>query len=153
MKVFLDTNIFMEYVSCRKQFKLVQAIFDAIEDGKIEAVVSVGGIYTTAYLLTRLFKEQGIHRPEQTEKLRTGLNGLLNLANVVDCRQEGIKKAINDERFVDIEDSFQYQCALQNGCNVLLTINVKDFKNVLDDNLPILTPADFVSQYISKRQD
>lgn len=58
--------------------------------------------------------------------------------------------AINDDRFVDIEDSFQYQCALHNNCDVLLTINIKDFKNVLDGPLPILTPEDFVTQYIDK---
>ena len=153
MKVFLDTNIFMEYASCRKQYKLVQAIFDAIEDEKLEAVVSAGGMYTTAYLLTRLFKEQGIHRPEQTEKLRVGLNGLLNLATIVDCNQEAISMAINDNRFVDIEDSFQYQCALHNNCDVLLTINIKDFKNVLDGPLPILTPEDFVAQYIDNSEE
>lgn len=147
MKVFLDTNIFMEYVSCRKQYKFVRTIFDIIEDGNIEAVVSVGGMYTTAYLLTRLFKEQGIHRPEQTEKLRLGLNGLLSLAKAVDCNHESVEKGINDDRFVDIEDSFQYQCALQNNCDVLLTINVKDFKNVLDGKLSILTPEEFVKRY------
>lgn len=153
MKVFLDTNVFMEYFSCRKQYKLVRDIFDFIEDGKIEAVVSVGGMYTTAYLLTRLFKEQGVHRPEQTEKLRFGLNGLLRLATIVDCNQEAIEKAINDDRFVDIEDSFQYQCALQNDCDVLLTINIKDFKNVLEGKMPILTPEEFIARYICAQKD
>lgn len=119
MKVFLDTNIFMEYVSCRKQYKLVRNIFDLIEDGNIEAVVSVRGMYTTAYLLTRLFKEQGIHRPEQTEKLRLGLNGLLSLAEAVDCNHESIENGINDERFVDIEDSFQYQLLLMGSSKAI----------------------------------
>ena len=39
MKVFLDTNIFMEYVSCRKQYETIRDVFDAIEDGKITAVI------------------------------------------------------------------------------------------------------------------
>ena len=33
MKVFLDTNIFIEYTTCRKQFRWVRDVFDAIEDG------------------------------------------------------------------------------------------------------------------------
>ena len=67
MKVFLDTNIFIEYTTCRKQFRWVRDVFDAIEDEIISAVASVGGMYTNAYLVTLYFKEHGIHRPEQTE--------------------------------------------------------------------------------------
>ena len=56
MKVFLDTNIFIEYTTCRKQFRWVRDVFDAIEDEIISAVASVGGMYTNAYLVTLYFK-------------------------------------------------------------------------------------------------
>ena len=51
MKVFLDTNIFMEYVSCRKQYETIRDVFDAIEDGKITAVMSIG-VYIPALSLS-----------------------------------------------------------------------------------------------------
>ena len=57
MKVFLDTNIFIEYTTCRKQFRWVRDVFDAIEDEIISAVASVGGMYTNAYLVTLYFKK------------------------------------------------------------------------------------------------
>ena len=38
-------------------------------------------------------------------------------------------RAVGNEAFIDIEDSFQYRCALENGCDVLVTINIKDYKN------------------------
>lgn len=47
MKVFLDTNIFLEYFERRKQYKSVSQILSAIEDKRIDGVVSVGGVYTT----------------------------------------------------------------------------------------------------------
>ena len=122
MKVFLDTNIFIEYTTCRKQFRWVRDVFDAIEDEIISAVASVGGMYTNAYLVTLYFKEHGIHRPEQTERVRQTLLAFLQLAPTVDCSAETVQEAVNDERFTDIEDSFQYHCALQNDCDVLLTI-------------------------------
>lgn len=121
MKVFLDTNIFIEYTTCRKQFRWVRDVFDAIEDEIISAVASVGGMYTNAYLVTLYFKEHGIHRPEQTERVRQTLLAFLQLAPTVDCSAETVQEAVNDERFTDIEDSFQYHCALQNDCDVLLT--------------------------------
>ena len=70
MKVFLDTNIFIEYTTCRKQFRWVRDVFDAIEDEIISAVASVGGMYTNAYLFTLYLKDHGIHRPEQRESDR-----------------------------------------------------------------------------------
>ena len=51
MKVFLDTNIFIEYTTCRKQFRWVRDVFDAIEDEIISAVASVGGMYTKMHIL------------------------------------------------------------------------------------------------------
>ncbi|MBP5536483.1 MAG: PIN domain-containing protein [Bacteroidales bacterium] len=51
MKVFLDTNIFLEYFGRRKQYQAVGRLFDAIEDGRLKAVVSAGCVYTLAYLV------------------------------------------------------------------------------------------------------
>ena len=148
MKVFLDTNIFIEFVSHRKQETLICSIFETIKKANLTAAVSVGGMYTIAYLLTRIFKKKVIHQPELNEKVRLGLNGLIDLAEVIDCSQDTIQEAINDERFTDIEDSFQYHCAEQHDCDVLLTINIKDYKNVLGGRPEVLTPEEFVEKYL-----
>ena len=50
MKVFLDTNIFLEYFERRRQYQYVSQLLSAIEDGRLKAVVSAGCIYTLAYL-------------------------------------------------------------------------------------------------------
>lgn len=148
MKVFLDTNIFIEFVSLRKQETLICSIFETIKKANLTAAVSVGGMYTIAYLLTRIFKKKDIHQPELNEKVRLGLNGLIDLAEVIDCSQDTIQEAINDERFTDIEDSFQYHCAEQHDCDVLLTINIKDYKNVLGGRPEVLTPEEFVEKFL-----
>ena len=138
----------MEYTKCRKQFKWVRDIFDAIEDGKLTAVSSVGSMYTNAYLVTLYLKENEIHRPEQTAKLRLILNAFRTIAPTVDCSDETVKEAIDDEQFTDIEDSFQYHCALQHHCDVLLTINIKDYKKASDSELEVMTPQEFVEKYL-----
>ena len=51
MKVFLDTNIFIEYFAKRSQFTVVKQLFDAIEDGELEGVLSAGSFYTIAYAM------------------------------------------------------------------------------------------------------
>ena len=40
MKVFLDTNVFAEYIFEKNQFTSVQRIFQAIESKEIEAITS-----------------------------------------------------------------------------------------------------------------
>ena len=70
MKVFLDTNIFLEYFERRRQYEAVSQLLSAVEDGSLKAVVSAGCIYTLAYLVRSEMKRQGIHRPEQTLRVR-----------------------------------------------------------------------------------
>ena len=41
MKVFLDTNIFLEYFERRREYQAVDKLLSAVEDGKLKAVVSV----------------------------------------------------------------------------------------------------------------
>ena len=42
-------------------------------------------------------------------------------------------KAIQNRDFTDLEDSMQLQTAISHNCDVLLTININDFKKSTDD--------------------
>jgi predicted nucleic acid-binding protein len=148
MKVFLDTNIFLEYFERRRQYQAVSQLLSAIEDGRLKAVVSAGCVYTLAYLVRSELKRQGIHRPEQTTRLRQTLDIVLSLANVVGISHKRMVNGNNDPAFDDIEDSFQYQCALQNKCDALITINLKDFSRADSPVMEILSPEEFVGKYL-----
>lgn len=148
MKVFLDTNIFLEYFERRRQYQAVSQLLSAIEDGRLKAVVSAGCVYTLAYLVRSELKRQGIHRPEQTTRLRQTLDIVLSLANVVGISHKRMVNGNYDPAFDDIEDSFQYQCALQNKCDALITINLKDFSRADSPAMEILSPEEFVGKYL-----
>jgi predicted nucleic acid-binding protein len=148
MKVFLDTNIFLEYFERRRQYQAVSQLLSAIEDGRLKAVVSAGCVYTLAYLVRSELKRQGIHRPEQTTRLRQTLDIVLSLANVVGISHKRMVNGNTDPAFDDIEDSFQYQCALQNKCDALITINLKDFSRADSPVMEILSPEEFVGKYL-----
>ena len=90
---------------------------------------------------------KGIHRPEQTTRLRQTLDIVLSLANVVGISHKRMVNGNNDPAFDDIEDSFQYQCALQNKCDALITINLKDFSRADSPVMEILSPEEFVGKY------
>lgn len=148
MKVFLDTNIFLEYFERRQQYQAVSQLLSAIEDGRLKAVVSTGCIYTLAYLVRSELKRQGIHRPEQTFRLRQTLDIVLSLVTVAGISHKRMVSGNSDPAFDDIEDSFQYQCALQNKCEVLVTINLKDFSRADTSAMEILSPDDFINKYL-----
>lgn len=148
MRLFLDTNIFPEFINRRAQYESVCHLIDAIVEGKHSACISTGCIYTLSFLFERSLKAQGIHKPEQTARLRSYLTEVLHVAELVDLSHYAAEQAINDEHFSDIEDSFQYQCALENGCDVFVTINVDDFRNADQLQIEILTPAAFVEKYL-----
>lgn len=123
-------------------------MLSAVEDGKIKAVVSVGCIYTLAYLVRVELKRQDIHRPEQTLRLRSTLNTVMSMVTVVGLSHKRLSLGINDISFDDVEDSFQYQCALQNKCDALITINLRDYRNANTSKMGILSPTEFVEKFL-----
>jgi predicted nucleic acid-binding protein len=147
MKLFLDTNIFPEFINRRVQFPSVCRLIDAIVDGRFMACISSGCIYTLSFLFERSLKMQGVHKPEQTERLRHYLSEVLQVAELVDMSHVSAEQAIKDQNFTDIEDSFQYHCAIENRCDVLITINIDDFKNADQSSMQIMTPVAFVEKY------
>ncbi len=148
MKIFLDTNIFVEYFEKRREYESVSLLLNAIEDGKIKAMVSVGCVYTLAYLVRMELKRQAIHRPEQTVQLRRVLNTILSLVSTVSTSHKRLLKGVGDMGFDDVEDSFQYQSALQSKCDALVTINLRDYSKADTSKIQILSPTEFVDKYL-----
>ena len=148
MRVFIDTNIFAEYIFEREQSASVQRIFQAIKEKKIDAYTSSASIYTMAYISEQMLKQKGIHRPELTEQVRKIIDSLLLLVHIGNMEHSDMMEAAKDSSFSDIEDAFQYHCALRNQCNYLITINIKDFSKANPDLLKVITPNDFAKNYL-----
>lgn len=145
MKVFIDTNVFAEYIFERNQFTSVQRIFQAIENKEIEAITSSASIYTLTYLSEQMLKRKGIHRPELTVQVRKIIFSILQLVHIGNLEQSDMILGVNDTNFSDIEDCFQYQCAIKNRCSYLISINIKDFPNA-STSIETITPIEFVGK-------
>lgn len=150
MRLFIDTNVILEFIDQRREYANVKSILAGVRDKKYEGLISQGSVYTLAFLIERSLKAREIHKPEQTVQLRRLLKSVLNLFEPIGIKRKEMIEAVCNQAFTDIEDSFQYQCALENRCDVLLTINAKDFKNVGQKQVEILTPTQFAEKYLSK---
>lgn len=150
IRVFADTNIFSEFIEKRACFEDVQELFHRAVDNEIEIYLSVGSLYTICYLSERAVKRLGIHKPKQTRIIRLILTKILRMSHLVSLDQEDAQSGALDEHFDDLEDSFQYQCALSSSCDYLLTINVKDFRGADENKINVVSPSELL-QILNKR--
>lgn len=147
MKVFYDTNIILEFLLKRKEGDKVRDILLWSHENHVEKFLSSGSFYTLTYLIEKYLKNQGTQDAQnRRHELTCILSRLLREYTIIGETDWG--KAINDVRFSDLEDSYQYQTALNAGCNVLLTLNIRDFKQITDSSISIMTPDEFVNKYI-----
>lgn len=69
------------------------------------------------------------------------LRKLKLVVNILPLDDKTIGLALNDESFTDFEDGLQYFTAIENRQDLIVTRNLKDFKN---SNLPALTAKQFI---------
>jgi hypothetical protein len=146
MKVFLDTNILMESITNRSHSTEIAYIYSLYKAGFIDCYISQGSFYTITYLLDAFLKKnESLSKNERLNKLRTILNNILLMADICDISNEELIKGIWDINFTDIEDSYQYQNAIAEQCEYLITLNKKDFPT--DSNyISIITPEEFIQK-------
>lgn len=145
MRVFLDTNILLEYLCERPKASLINDLLDLLEDNNSTLFISSTSYCTIAYYVEMILKGIGIHKPEKTEKTREILNVILDIVRIAETNHERAYIATNDQSFADFEDSMQYQCAMNNKCDFLITFNMKDFKDADLSQINIVTPEEFLN--------
>ncbi len=112
-RVFLDTNILMDYVLFRTDEALaIEHIFDSSMDLKLS-------LHIAAHSLTNLFY---VLRKEFTvaERNMIVLN-LRALCKVAPVSGENIEKAIASGYSSDLEDALQILCAIESDCDYFIT--------------------------------
>ena len=131
MKLFLDTNILIDYLAKRQPFAedACRMIMMCCQK-KYELCMSSLSFTTIYYVL----KKQYGH--EHLMSLLSDINGLITVSTV-----DGkiIQQAL-DSNFTDFEDAVQCYTAVACNANVLVTRNVKDFCH---SPLLVRTPNEF----------
>ena len=133
-KVFLDTNVVIDFLADRRPFSLDAAkLFNFSFSGKIKIYTSAVSYNNMYYILRQSLSNN------ETIKL---LDELSEITEIVDVTKNIIKKSIKTD-FKDFEDAIQYNCALSlSKIDFIVTRNTKDFKK---SSLSIMTPQEAVS--------
>ncbi|WP_312769816.1 PIN domain-containing protein [Epilithonimonas sp.] len=131
-KIFLDTNIIIDFLGEREGFYDASAkILTLADKKKIQVYTSPSSISNVFYVLAR-FENSKI----ALEKIRKFK--LLCSMSVMD--DEVVDKAIHSD-FKDFEDAMQYFSALASNCDIIITRNEKDFKNAL---IPVMNAESYL---------
>lgn len=131
-KVFLDTNIVIDFLGEREYFYESSARVLTLADQKRIKIYTTSNTISTGYYLISKYENSNI----ALEKIRK----FKLLCSISIMNDEVIDKAIISD-FKDFEDAIQYFSAVATDCDVIITRNEKDFKNAL---IPILNAESFL---------
>lgn len=132
-KLLIDTNIVIDLLSRREPFyDEVATLFSLADKKQVELTVSSLTIANTSYVLLRQM---------DTNRAKSILRKLRLIVSILPLDDKVVGLALNDETFPDFEDGLQYYTAIENGQNLIITRNLKDFKN---SKLPVMTARQFI---------
>ena len=131
-KIFVDTDVILDLLARRlPHFHFSAVLFTFAEMKKLELFTSPLIFANTFYILR---KQLG------NEEAKKALRKLRVLVHIVDSSVAVVDKALNSD-FADFEDAIQYYTSQENGINILLTRNLRDYKNA---SLIVQTPETFL---------
>jgi predicted nucleic acid-binding protein len=131
-KVFVDTNIILDWLSQREPFFIfAKQLFLKGEHKEVEILISTMSFISTEYILR---KQIGKERAKQA------LAGIRTIAEVCTSGEKEIDLSLVSS-FKDFEDAFQYYNALNNAANVIITRNPKDFKH---SKIPVMSAEKYL---------
>lgn len=132
MKVFLDTNIVMDFCARRIPFfESASLIIDMGYRKELTLIVSSLTFINVAYILRKAYPQDLVMQK---------LSNLAKICTVSPMDEETILVGIR-MKAKDFEDSVQYLSALKCGANIIITRDIEGFKN-----FPILSqlPDEFL---------
>lgn len=130
-KVFLDTNILLDYLLRREGVDNAREILMQGYQGKIKLYVSSLSFSNIAYIVRKQFKGEALYNM---------LTIIREMAGVVSVDESIIDNAIG-LRAADFEDAIQYFSAKNIKANCIVTNNIKDFQF---SEIKVVTSKEFV---------
>ena len=130
MRVFVDTNVYIDYILEREPFfQAAASVFSYAADGIIEIFVSTLTFTTANFICVDRFK---MNREVMAMKVR----GHKDFLGVEPITKEDVYQAY-DNGWKDYEDGVQYLCAKRCNSDYIITRNGNDFQM---SDIPVLTP-------------
>ncbi len=138
-KLFLDSDVILDVVLQREGFyQNSYPLFEMMADETVVLYTSSSVIMNVQYLSTKFIGKV---------KAIEGIKYLLDFLEIFDSNKKILQKAYNT-RCKDIEDAVQYFTAINaEVINYFISRNTKDYKEIEEKFLPVLTPSQFLKNF------
>ena len=139
-KLLVDTNVVLDLLAKREPFDVEsRQIFSMADMNEVELVVSSLSLVNAHYILNDVMK---------VKESRSIIGKFKVLVSSYDLNDKIVELALNDYNFKDFEDGIQYYTALESQCELIITRNLKDFKN---SRIPVFSPKEYLSKRKAER--
>lgn len=130
-KLFLDTNVMIDYVARRDNCEYMDMLIQLSIDRGYIMCTSLLSFANMAYILRKHPHE------ERVQVFRV----LRRFINIIPADEQQFDRALN-RKVMDFEDYLQYQAAIANECSHIITNNKKHFLEFA--TIPVVNASEFV---------
>lgn len=132
MRVFLDTNVVVDFCAKREDYFLPAAeIIDLGISGRIDLIISSLTFVNVAYIMRKAYS---------TDIVFQKLNKLAEICDISEIGGNVIRDSIT-KKSGDFEDCVQCLSAMSEDADIIVTRDRKGFKGL---PLPFMTPTEFI---------
>ena len=134
-KVFLDTNVLIDYLARRGQFfEPAAQIVQLGQERKIKILVSALSFATASFILEA-------HHKLSNEAIVRKFSEFIKMCNITPVDSLVIEEAIASQ-FSDFEDAMQYFSAIREDADAIITRNVNDYST---SQVAVFDPQSFLN--------
>ncbi|WP_198305553.1 type II toxin-antitoxin system VapC family toxin [Arcobacter vandammei] len=132
MKIFVDTNIFLDLILKRDDYNKSLIILNAIEKRVFQGVIADITVLNIDYIAKKQVKE-----------IRDFLKFISLLFEILGADNNIIEEALDIENS-DLEDNLQYTLAKKSNCDLIVSNDKAFYKKDID----VFTSSDFIKKYL-----
>lgn len=138
MKVFLDTNVILDfYDSNRGHYMPTAIVFDLAIKGEIQLAACAQSFITAFYLLRKAYDKDELYR---------SMKSLFKLCQITSVDEQIIERALLREGY-DFEDTVQYFSSKTIDADIILT---RDSKGFNEYDIRHITAEEFLNEFLKK---
>ena len=137
-KVFLDTNILIDYLSRREGFfEPAALVFQLGKRDKCQLLVSSLSFATASFILQAHYK---LSQGEVVEMFAQ----IVKMCHITTIDSQTVNESIISP-FNDFEDAMQYFSALRESAHYIITRNIRDYAG---SAIQVFEPLDFLKSFV-----
>ncbi len=141
MKIIIDTNVAIDFMSAREPFSDdAEKVFLLCSSEIVNAFVTANSFCDLHYIIHRYFHDE--------EKTRSAMSFWLDIVSIAQTTEEDCRNAL-ESGIADYENAVIASVAERMGCEFIVTRNVGDFSNSV---VPAISPRDFIEVALKRHE-